>query len=511
MPTLKSRVIPPISKADADRFWSLVKRDGNDLGCWNWAGSVNSKGYGRFFVGGKHYYAHRLAWSMQGRETPANLFICHTCDNPLCVNPHHLMMADAATNNADAKHKRNLKAKRAGVVKPRADYPLTPRGDGRWCKKIRGRIHYFTGTAEEALEEWLRVKDDMLAGRTPRPKDDDRIAVDGLANAFLTAKRERVEAGEMAARSWGDYHATCAAMVEQFGKGRAVADLRPEDFAALRKTLAKRVGPVRLGNEIQRVRSILKWAFESELIDVPPRTGPEFKKPAKHVVRKARADVGPRMFEAADLQAMLKAAPMQLRAMIYLGLNAGLGNNDCGSLRLHNVDLAKGWLDFPRPKTGIPRRCPLWPETVEALRKAIAERPEPIDSTNGDRAFITADRVPWTGDAKLKRDENGDPAGAGPRVDAVTKAFRRLLDSLDLHRRGLGFYTLRHVFETVAGAIGDQVAVDCVMGHADHTMAGHYRERIDDARLLAVVEHVRRWLFPPTTKRNRKTRKGGAA
>jgi hypothetical protein len=33
------------------------------------------------------------------------------------------------------------------------------------------------------------------------------------------------------------------------------------------------------------------------------------------------------------------------------------------------------------------------------------------------------------------------------------------------------------------------------MGHTDNTMAGHYRERVDDARLQAVAEHVRSWLF----------------
>lgn len=55
--------------------------------------------------------------------------------------------------------------------KPHPDFPLTPRADGRWCKRINGRLRYISGTADEALAEWLRVKDHWLAGRTTPPKD----------------------------------------------------------------------------------------------------------------------------------------------------------------------------------------------------------------------------------------------------------------------------------------------------------------------------------------------------
>jgi integrase len=237
------------------------------------------------------------------------------------------------------------------------------------------------------------------------------------------------------------------------------------------------------------MRTLLKWAYDSELIDRPVRTGPDFRKPAKHVIRKARAHNGPRMFEPAELVVMLKAAQPQLRAMIYLGLNAGLGNTDCGSLRFANIDLKRGWLNYPRPKTGIPRRAPLWRETLAALNEAIAVRPGPADDADMDRVFLTPNRLPWTGDAKIRED------GAGPRVDCVTQSFRRLLNDVGFHRHGLGFYTLRHVFETIAGGTGDQIAVDAIMGHADNTMAATYRQRIDDARLVAVTEHVRQWLF----------------
>ena len=39
-------------------------------------------------------------------------------------------------------------------------------------------------------------------------------------------------------------------------------------------------------------------------------------------------------------------------------------------------------------------------------------------------------------------------------------------------RNGLGYYTLRHKFETVAGESKDQVAVNAIMGHVDNSMAG---------------------------------------
>jgi integrase len=84
------------------------------------------------------------------------------------------------------------------------------------------------------------------------------------------------------------------------------------------------------------------------------------------------------MFEAEEIRQMLAAASPQLKAMILLGINAGLGNTDCGRLPLSALDLERGWLTYPRPKTGVARRCPLWAETVEAIREALAERPGPL-------------------------------------------------------------------------------------------------------------------------------------
>ncbi len=165
--------------------------------------------------------------------------------------------------------------------------------------------------------------------------------------------------------------------------------------------------------------------------------------------------------------------------MILLGVNCGFGNADCGTLPLAALDLDGGWINYHRPKTGITRRCPLWPETVAALRELLANRPEPKDSADDDLVFLTVRGGSW----HKKIDDN-----------PISKEMRKLLDSLDLngHRN---FYALRHTFETIGGEAKDQVAVDHIMGHARDDMASVYRERISDARLKAVANHVRDWLL----------------
>src|SRR5690606_7774981 len=66
-----------------------------------------------------------------------------------------------------------------------------------------------------------------------------------------------------------------------------------------------------------------------------------------------------------------------LRAMILLAINGGMGNFDCASLPMSAVNLETGWVNYPRPKTGVGRRFPLWPETAAAIQEAIDKRPEP--------------------------------------------------------------------------------------------------------------------------------------
>ena len=73
--------------------------------CWEWLGAITTKGYGCYTFEGKTQLAHRISYFLHMKERPNDKVVMHTCDNPKCVNPVHLILGTQADNVADMINK----------------------------------------------------------------------------------------------------------------------------------------------------------------------------------------------------------------------------------------------------------------------------------------------------------------------------------------------------------------------------------------------------------------------
>lgn len=111
--------IPNPENVRARIMSKVEKKNVSRRGCWEFTGSLNSRGYPLLFTAlegepPRAHLAHRLSLALATNNMLPDsrvIMACHVvCDNPKCVNPKHLSWGDAAFNNFD----RNSKGRHLG-------------------------------------------------------------------------------------------------------------------------------------------------------------------------------------------------------------------------------------------------------------------------------------------------------------------------------------------------------------------------------------------------------------
>jgi integrase len=383
--------------------------------------------------------------------------------------------------------------------KPYKDFPLFPHDGRQWAKKVRGKLHYFGSwdNPMAARDKWLREKDDLLAGRTPRAHDPNATTVKQLCDLFCESREAKVDTGEITRRHFDDLKKTAILVAKHLGKSASVEQLRPDDFRKLRAKFAAGVNLRTLDGRVARARAIFNHADKNGWLDVPLNKlwGTEFNKPEKDAIALQKEDDVVRLFSAQEIRSLLDHASVEMKAMILIAANSGIGNTDVAMIEeKHIVD---GWLLKRRQKTGKKRRIPLWTETLKAIADVLAKRPEPKNEKDAGLVFITKYGNPWI-----------PTSNANP----VSQEFKKVAKAAGITGKNKSFYILRHTFQQVGDGTKDFIAVKCLMGHMDGTISDEYRGGpIPDERLKAVTDHVHDWLFPPEPKAKKSAKKSGGA
>ena len=355
-------------------------------------------------------------------------------------------------------------AKSNSKRKTRSDkFPLTLHKTGQYCKKIKGKIYYFGTDKKEALSRYLEQAAYLHVGKMPRPKSPGQaLSIKTLCNLYLDHQESRSIIGEIKLRHLYDQTSLLRDFVKFVGSNRIVSDISTVDLQNYRKKLIKTgKSPNTINNRIATVKAMYNWAVDNEIIDHSPRL---------RAVKKITPQKGEKFtFTIDQIQALLENANIQMKAMIWLGLNCGFGCTDCAELKWKNIDLKSNRVLFPRGKTGIERNLPLWPETVQALNQ-IPKQGELVFYTRRGNAWVRATR---------SKKRNGDEKYT--KEDAVTKEFSKLMKKAKIKTPdGVGFYTLRRTAATMTAKSRDPFAVQRLLGHADLKMATTYVQDVSE-------------------------------
>jgi integrase len=361
--------------------------------------------------------------------------------------------------------------------KTRSDkFPLTLHATGQYCKKINGKMYYFGSDKKQALERYLDQATYLHGGRNLIQKaSNGNMTLRELCTLYLQYQQSKVKANELSAKHHNDQISSLKRLMSFLGHDRKIKNFSTLDLQRYRRRLQGDYGSAcRLNLHISIMKAMFHWARKNDILENIPNIDAISRGKIVHQERLT--------FDSEQIRELLSVADVKMRAMIWLGLNCGFGCTDCAQLKWKDVDFENDRVRLARNKTGIPRNLPLWPETIQALRKV---------PRSGELVFYTSKGSPWIR-TLIEADDNGEIKYAV--INSITPRFSKLLKKAGIQApKGTGFYTLRRTAATIAARSGDPFAVQRLLGHADLKMATRYVQDVS-TQTDRVIENSRKYV-----------------
>jgi len=363
--------------------------------------------------------------------------------------------------------------------KTRSDkFPLTLHPTGQYCKKVKGKMYYFGSDKKEALQRYLDQATYLHGCQNNlQESTSDNMTLKQLCDMYLKYQYLKLRANALTASHHNEQIGSLNKLMAFLGQNIEINNISTLDLQNYKRRIQKSpVSVCRLNLHISIMKAMFHWARKNDVLANIPNIDAVSRGKIVHQEKFT--------FDPEQINKLLSATDVKMRAMIWLGLNCGFGCTDCSELKWTDLDFVNARVRLPRRKTGISRDLPLWPETIEAI--------ENVPKT-GKLVFYTSRGNPYIHTIS-KPDGNGNEKYT--TLNTVTTKFSRLIKKSGLDvPKGTGFYTLRRTAATIAARSGDPFAVQRLLGHVDLQMATRYVQDVSK-QTDKVIENSRNFMLP---------------
>jgi integrase len=306
------------------------------------------------------------------------------------------------------------------------------------------------------------------------------MTLKSLCNIYLQHQQAKAASAEITVRHYADQSTCLKKFMSFIGQHRRINEISTLDLQNYKRKLKRAYNSAhRVNLHISIMKMMFHWARKNDILDYIPNIDTVSSVKTIHKQR--------HVFTSEQIHRLIDFADIQMKAMMWLGLNCGFGCTDCAQLKWSDLDLVNGRVKLARGKTGVSRDLPLWPETIHSLEN-IPKSGKLVFSLPGNKPLI-----------RTTYHINKDGSSKYSNINLVTSRFCKLMRKTGIRApRGTGFYTLRRTAATIAARSGDPFAVQRLLGHADLQMATRYVQDVSK-QTDRVIENSRNYVIQGKT------------